>query len=234
MTSGASGEWAVLGVEKRRPQAIYEALTGRIADGRLRAGCRLTERHLAEEFNASRTVVREALVKLQARGLAITRQGAGTVVLEPVEYPARCCPGPREMSVTGSWLEFRLGLETEAAALAARRRTAADLQRLDAAARRRIGSCGGGHRHFHLAVAQAAHNRLYLNLLRSTLAAHEAEWPQGSGGRKPPSKGHGDLCTAIVQAIRAGDSAAASACMRLLLNAQRSTLCEESQPPSAQ
>ncbi|WP_052736556.1 FadR/GntR family transcriptional regulator [Aquincola tertiaricarbonis] len=233
MTGGASGELAMLGADKRRPQAIYQALTGRIADGRLRAGCRLTERHLAEEFNASRTVVREALVKLQARGLAYTRQGAGTVVLEPVEYPERCCPEPSDTSITGSWLEVRLGLETEAAALAARRRTAADLQRLDAAARRRPGSWGGNH-HFHLAVAQAAHNRLYLNLLRSTLAAHEAEWPEESGGRKPPSTGHGDLYIAIVQAIRAGDSVAASACMRLLLNAQRSTLCEEDQPPSAQ
>ena len=73
-------------VARRRPRSLalelVEALGDRIRDGRLAAGDRLpTEAAFMAEFGVSRTVVREAISKLQAGGLVQTRHGIGTFVI---------------------------------------------------------------------------------------------------------------------------------------------------------
>ncbi len=74
---------------------ITTKLVGDILQGRLKAGERLpTERALAEEYQVSRHVVREALKRLEAMRLVTTQQGSGTYVadfateggLEVLEY----------------------------------------------------------------------------------------------------------------------------------------------------
>ena len=70
----------------RRPRtlglALVEALGDRIREGRLATGDKLpTESEIMAEFGVSRTVVREAISKLQASGLVETRHGIGTFVL---------------------------------------------------------------------------------------------------------------------------------------------------------
>ena len=77
-----------------------------------------------ERFGVSRTVVREALSRLQAGGLVETRHGVGTFVRLPDDSPPfRVSPDQlgtlREVIAL---LEFRISVETEAAALAAARR----------------------------------------------------------------------------------------------------------------
>ncbi|MFL6681710.1 MAG: FadR/GntR family transcriptional regulator, partial [Burkholderiaceae bacterium] len=121
-------------IARRRPRSLalelVSALSERIRDGRLNVGDKMpTEAAIMAEFDVSRTVVREALSKLQASGLVETRHGIGTFVLglggdagfriSPDQYAT--------LQDVVAVLELRIGLETEAAALAAMRRTEANL-----------------------------------------------------------------------------------------------------------
>ncbi|HEY2978746.1 MAG TPA: GntR family transcriptional regulator, partial [Burkholderiaceae bacterium] len=63
---------------------LVEQLGARIRAGRLQQGDKLpTEAAIMGEFGVSRTVVREAISKLQAAGLVHTRHGVGTFVAGP-------------------------------------------------------------------------------------------------------------------------------------------------------
>ena len=63
---------------------IVEGLQASMRDGQLKPGEKLpTEAEIMARFDVSRTVVREALSKLQASGLVETRHGIGTFVLPP-------------------------------------------------------------------------------------------------------------------------------------------------------
>lgn len=73
---------------RKRPnnlaQGVVDALTQRILLGQLKPGEKLpSESTIVLEHGVSRTVVREAISKLQASGLVETRHGIGTFVLEP-------------------------------------------------------------------------------------------------------------------------------------------------------
>jgi DNA-binding FadR family transcriptional regulator len=68
---------------------LVDALGERIRDGRLSAGDKLpTEAEVMAEFGVSRTVVREAISKLQAAGMVETRHGIGTFVVGPGDASA--------------------------------------------------------------------------------------------------------------------------------------------------
>ena len=71
---------------RRRPRSLalglVEAIEERIRDGRLAPGAKLpTESAVMAEFGVSRTVVREAISKLQASGRVSTRHGVGSFVV---------------------------------------------------------------------------------------------------------------------------------------------------------
>jgi len=62
-------------------QGLEALLSGQILEGRLRGGEQLpTESALMLEHGVSRTVVREAMSRLQAAGMVETRHGIGTFV----------------------------------------------------------------------------------------------------------------------------------------------------------
>jgi DNA-binding FadR family transcriptional regulator len=150
---------------------IVEDLKQRILAGRIAPGEKLPgENSLVEEFGVSRTVVREAVSRLQAAGLVETFQGRGSFVLE---VPERT-PGLREVRSHRDVLElmdFRIGVESEAAGLAAERRTDHQLKGIERAldAFRRVGDDPGRSVEadfaFHLKVAVAAGNRFYGDLI---------------------------------------------------------------------
>ena len=97
---------------------LSEEFDHKIRQGLLHEGDKLpTESELVRRYDVSRTVVREALSKLQASGLVETRHGIGTFVL-----PMRPNPGllldAHELSESVdvlAVLELRISLETEAA-----------------------------------------------------------------------------------------------------------------------
>ncbi len=63
------------------PDKIYGDILNRILEGEYKEGERLpTEHALAERFATSRPTVREALARLRADGIIMTRHGSGTTV----------------------------------------------------------------------------------------------------------------------------------------------------------
>ena len=120
---------------RRKPRTLalelVDSLGDRIRDGSLALGDKLpTEAAIMAEFSVSRTVVREAISKLQASGLVETRHGIGTFVLGLGQAPGFKIT-PDQFSTLRdviAVLELRIGVETEAAALAAQRRTEANLK----------------------------------------------------------------------------------------------------------
>jgi GntR family transcriptional repressor for pyruvate dehydrogenase complex len=150
---------------------LVEDLKQRILSGEIAPGEKLPgENSLVEEFGVSRTVVREAVSRLQAAGLVETFQGRGSFVLE---VPERT-PGLREVRSHRDVLDlmdFRIGVESEAAGLAAGRRTAHQLKGIERALDdfRRVGDDPSRSVEadfaFHLKVAVASGNRFYSDLI---------------------------------------------------------------------
>lgn len=66
-----------------RSQAIADILTRAIIDHRLVPGCKLGERELAEIFEVSRIVIRQALIRLADDGLAQIERNRGAFVARP-------------------------------------------------------------------------------------------------------------------------------------------------------
>src|SRR5262245_27741878 len=111
-------------------QRLVGAWAEEIRGGTLRPGQRLpTEAEAVQRFGVSRTVVREALSRLQAAGLVETRHGVGTFVAAKREAGLRADAAEIATVVDLlAMLELRIGIESEAAALAARRRTPQQIQ----------------------------------------------------------------------------------------------------------
>lgn len=165
---------------RRRPRSLaldlVEALGDRIRDGRLPAGSKLpTEAQLMAEFGVSRTVVREGISKLQASGLAQTRHGIGTFVLGwGASAPFRLAPEQfATLRDVIAVLELRIGIETEAAGLAAQRRDADNLRQMRSAldavttALERGEDAVAPDFQFHLEIARATQNLHFAKLMAS-------------------------------------------------------------------
>lgn len=107
-------------------QGLEALLSEHIIEGRLRGGEQLpTESALMLAHGVSRTVVREAMSRLQAAGMVETRHGIGTFVRgSTLSLGAFIDPATLGI-ITDSLaiMEFRIGLEVEAAGLAAQRRS---------------------------------------------------------------------------------------------------------------
>lgn len=162
---------------------MAEKLSERVLSGKLKPGERLpTEAELCEEFEVSRTVVREAIARLRSEGLLVSHQGRGMFVSE--RQPARKFELDTDslstLPETISVLELRLSVEVEAAALCAERRTAADarkirklMEKVDA----QIAEPANVDIHydfdFHLAIARATKNEhifRFLSFLKPIIA----------------------------------------------------------------
>jgi DNA-binding GntR family transcriptional regulator len=98
---------------------VYRALRHRIAQGEIAEGERLVESALAEEFNVSKTPVREALARLVSERLAERIPGKG-VIARTMSYEE-----------VADYLEVREVLEELAAEKAATRVTQSDIAKLE-------------------------------------------------------------------------------------------------------
>lgn len=106
-------------------EEAVEALAAPIHAGQLSPGDKLpTESAIMQQLGVSRTVVREAISRLQASGLVETRHGIGTFVAQPSEEALRISLNAVNTAIDAvALLEVRIALEVEAAVLAAQRRT---------------------------------------------------------------------------------------------------------------
>lgn len=159
---------------RRRTEEVVERIADQIASGKLSPGARLpTEQEMMAAMGVSRTVVREAISALRARGLVITRQGAGAFVSADRERrPYVIHPdGLGSLDSVIEVLELRTAVEMEAAAIASERATAAELKAIRRAASVFSKAVTRDDRavqedfDFHRAIALATHNRRFAGFL---------------------------------------------------------------------
>ncbi|KAA0944926.1 MULTISPECIES: FCD domain-containing protein [unclassified Pseudomonas] len=167
--------------QRRLSDDIVEQLEGMILEGTLKSGERLpAERALAEQFGVSRPSLREAIQKLSAKGLLVSRQGGGNYVVETLgstfSDPLLCLL-ENNPEAQRDLLEFRQTLEASCAYYAAQRATEVDRERLTAAFET-LQDCytrvdevsraeeGAADARFHLAIAEASHNAVLLHTIR--------------------------------------------------------------------
>jgi len=229
---------------KKIADQIVECLEQMILEGVFPVASRLpAERKLAEQFGVSRPSLREALKKLTAKGLIISRQGGGTFVAETVgrlfkdpilnlyeEYP----------DAQKDLLEFRHTLESSCAYYAAQRATALDLERL-AKAFEAVEKCyldknstkqqeAEVDANFHLVIAEASHNVVLLQIMRMLFDLVKQNIVTSIGGLHTYSKKTRDKLMqqhrALYEAIKQGEAEQAKLAVSLHLDYVRTVLDE--------
>ncbi|MGV9801049.1 FadR/GntR family transcriptional regulator [Mycobacterium sp. NPDC003449] len=155
-------------------QRVVGGLKDKIFAGDLPPGHKLpSESELIEEFGVSRTVVREAVTRLRAEGLVETFQGRGSFVLavpEPTSFTVESAAIRTHRDVL-DMVDFRLGVECEAAALAAARLDDRGSEAVRAALADFVAAAPQdaveADFRFHRAIAEVSGNRFYVDLLDS-------------------------------------------------------------------
>lgn len=222
--------------------ALVGELRRRIITGQIAPGEQLpSETVLIAEHDVSRTVVREALGQLRAEGLIRTRRGSGSFALTPPASTGRTGfpPPARSPAERLALLELRTGFESEAAALAAIRRTDAQLAAMRAAleAFARADSDPSAAVDldfaFHRTIVEASANPYLLGLLDAlgpsmiTMPRYRLE-PGDEAARRSRLHDVTAEHAAVVEAITARDPLAASASMRTHLASSRFRIGEGS------
>ncbi|MEU6781602.1 FCD domain-containing protein [Nonomuraea angiospora] len=218
-----------------RPSPLVEQATQhlreQITQGEWPVGTRLPgENALAKALGVGRSTVREALRALAGAGLVQARQGSGVFVIATATatatatvlaegWPARL----RRAAITDVY-EVRMMVETQAARMAAQRRTEEDVAALEEALAARARAAAGDDAAFvdadialHAAVVAAAGNPVLTDLfaefapaLREGLIGLVEVLGLRAHDRNPGHDAHAEL----VAAVRDGDGDAAGAILQ--------------------
>jgi DNA-binding FadR family transcriptional regulator len=210
-------------------QQVAQDIEDRIRSGEWAVGHRLpAERELIKRFNVSRSVLREALIVLELKGLVEIRVGAGTYVRRSGEEAAP----PPDASALAAATPFELLLarrmvESEVARLAALTATPDDLARMKAALDQMAGDPEPymlrhvADRAFHLAIAEATRNSAlvfvvsaYWDRYRRVIVNHASAEARRPENRQPAIADH----EAIYRCIADRDGAGAAAAMQAHLD----------------
>lgn len=203
-----------------------DIVSGRYPEGAILPG----DAELMEMFGVSRTVLREALKTLAAKGLIQPKAKIGTRVRERSRwnlFDPDILFWHFETGVDFRFLEslteMRLALEPEAAALAALRRTEAHIEELyrwvdrmgDTEAREGFAN---SDLNFHLAVALASGNPFMRSVSALIEVALVAAFTISSPTEDPAAQAYSVAChRAIADAIRDRDPEGARAAMRVVI-----------------
>jgi GntR family transcriptional repressor for pyruvate dehydrogenase complex len=206
-----------------RPR-LYEQVAQQILewvqDNGLEVGDRLPpERELASRLGVSRATVSQALVAMEVVGVVAVRHGDGAVLVDSSGTSKVVDALRRHAQQLPDVIEAREALESKLAALAAVRRTEADLARIDAALEvmARDVDAGGrgveGDELFHAAVTVAGHSALLQQLMGEISdLIRESRIESLSQPARPRESLEGHR--RIAAAIRDADPVAAAAAMR--------------------
>lgn len=153
---------------------IHEQILDWIISGELKVGDKLpSENELCNSFQVSRPIVREAILNLQADKFVQTKKGIGTFVLHsPLKDLSRFASAQDIATVLQSH-EVRIALEAEAAALAAIRRTSAQLEYIKEAQQSMKEDFSAANLsvqsdyEFHMGIAHATNNEIFVQLLEN-------------------------------------------------------------------
>ena len=125
--AGASDAEKV-GRDRTLSDRVYEDILKMILSGEITVGAKLpTEHALCEQMDVSRPVLRQALKQLREDGVIVSRQGSGSFVERRPEGAVLDFAPVGSIADIQRTFEFRAAIESEAAFLAAERRTDADL-----------------------------------------------------------------------------------------------------------
>ncbi len=222
--------WSLHAGEPRRRNLHAQAvdhLGSRIVRGDFKPGETLpNEAELSGELNASRSVVREAVKSLGAKGLLESRTRIGTRVLPPERWNLldvdvlgwRYASMPRTQFFR-ELSELRRMIEPQASALAAERATAADLALLAQAYRDMEAATHDSDEaidadvRFHRGILAAGHNDLLVQMGALISAGLLVSFRISSRSFDVVLPQHGR----VLDAIRARDPRAARAAMEQLL-----------------
>lgn len=187
-----------------------------------------TEAELTEEYSVSRSVTREAVKMLTAKGLLSARPRQGTVVQPAASWNLFDNDVLRwlldrkfSMTLLRQFSELRLAIEPAAAALAARRADAAARKRIEAGFQRMAMAENGDDDSlesdiaFHIAILQASGNPFYVQLkdLVETALRTSIRFTNRLKGHSASLPAH----QAVRDAIFAGDPDAAHAKMEHII-----------------
>lgn len=211
----------------RLAEQAADLLLARIRSGEWPLGAKLPgETTLAPQLGVGRSTVREAIRELAAKGVLETRQGAGVFVLAHdvrEDWDAVL----RRAGIVAV-VETRIAIESEAAALAAARRTPADLRRIRRALAGRLDPGFGieelvdADTAFHRAVVVAAHNEILVELF-DTVAPRVRQAMVDMLRLRPGGPDH-EAHAGLVDAIAAGDAARAAVVSRAHLVSMKEAL----------
>lgn len=219
-----------------RTEALAQHLREEIASGRISAGQKLpSEAQLLSDHGVSRTVVREALGRLAAEGLIHTVRGSGSYALTVPTEPHTTTAIPSNHAERLELLEYRIAVETQAAALAAQHRSQQQLQEMTQtlekfASAETPGTAVALDFQFHWLIAAASANGYLLRALEQVGPAM-ITMPRGriSGNTESRHDAHKEH-RQILSAIAAGSPQDAAAAMRTHLAASRSRLIVDADP----
>ncbi|TDC86733.1 FadR family transcriptional regulator [Actinomadura sp. 7K507] len=193
--------------------AVLDQLQAQVSDGSWPVGERIpAETELAGRLGVSRPAVREAIRALTHVGVLEVRRGDGTYVRSTAD------PRPLLRRVARAsardFFEVQLAYDVQAARLAARRRTDADLARLDELLRARDAATeadafGAADASFHLGVAEAARNPVLIEAMRFFIDRLRESVRDVRLDREVPEAGPA-AHRAVLDAIAAGDPEAAA------------------------
>ncbi|MBE1585128.1 FadR/GntR family transcriptional regulator [Nonomuraea angiospora] len=214
-----------------RPSPLVEQATQhlreQITQGEWPVGTRLPgENALAKALGVGRSTVREALRALAGAGLVQARQGSGVFVIATATatVPAEDWPARLRRAAITDVYEVRMMVETQAARMAARRRTEEDVAALEEALAARARAAAQDDAAFvdadialHAAVVAAAGNPVLTDLfaefapaLREGLIGLVEVLGLRAHDRNPGHDSHAEL----VAAVRDGDGDAAGAILQ--------------------
>jgi DNA-binding FadR family transcriptional regulator len=222
-----------------RPKSFHAAVVDRLAamiiGGDSGMGSQLpTEGELCATMGVSRTILREAVKTLVAKGMLVTGPRTGTRTRTPADWNLldpdvigwRLAAGVDQAFVRDI-LELRLAIEPEAAKLAAQRADAADIAALRRAYQDMVNAVnigGGGYLEadltFHETILAATHNQFFIALTPAVDALLRVSF-QFSVKSRESARSSLPLHSAVADAIAAHRTDLAETAIRTLIGAAR-------------
>ncbi|WP_226661844.1 GntR family transcriptional regulator [Microbulbifer aggregans] len=201
---------------------LFLTLRSEIVEGHIAAGSKVSEPELARRFDASRSSLREALMRLESLGLLERRVNVGARVVDLTER------GLLDL------YDVREALEGMACRLAAQNRSEEDLVELRQMLNRheqqeelQKGTAyfqPEGDFDFHFRIVQASNNDLLIDTLCNKLYYRVRMYRYQLGMASPRAHRAFREHSHIIEAIEAGDGELAEILMRRHIRASRSNI----------
>jgi GntR family transcriptional repressor for pyruvate dehydrogenase complex len=206
---------------------VYAQLQRLIQRGEYPVNSRLPpEQELSQRFGVSRPIIRQALHRLSQEGVVESRKGSGTVVRIGQASLQAGFPPLNSVADVQQFYEFRIDIESRAAALASIRHTTDQLREIEQAVEASEQAIGAGNLRvaadlnfsFHRAIAKASGNRFHqtaVELLPNAIGHVGYEFRIGTSDEEHDrSRVILHEHKQILEAIRRRDAESAAALMR--------------------